>query len=131
MGKCTEATFWRESVYLKPPAELAAEICKYRSRVENPFFFYVPETFIVNTIVNLCNYFKFNLKTLSSLHQSQARSLSFKPKILSAGRLGHTFFLGSILITRSVHTDREKVSTKPLVILIMAINEVIKCKMFA
>ena len=28
IGECTEATFWRESVYLKPPADLAAEICK-------------------------------------------------------------------------------------------------------
>ena len=33
------------------------------------------------------------------------------------------FFLGSILITVSVHTDREKVSTKPLIILIKALNE--------
>ena len=41
------------------------------------------------------------------------------------------FFLRSILITGSDHTDREKVSTKPLVILIMAINEGIKYKMFA
>ena len=40
-----------------------------------------------------------------------------------AGWLAHTFFLGSILITGSVHTDREKVSTKPLIILIKALNE--------
>ena len=35
------------------------------------------------------------------------------------------FFLGSILIPGSVHvhTDREKVSTKPLIILIKALNE--------
>ena len=33
------------------------------------------------------------------------------------------FFLGSILITVSVHTDREKVSTKPLIILIKTLNE--------
>ena len=31
---------------------------------------------------------------------------------LNAGWLAHTFFLGSILIRDSVHTDREKVSTK-------------------
>ena len=33
------------------------------------------------------------------------------------------FFLGSILITGSVHTDREKVSTKSLIILVKALNE--------
>ena len=33
------------------------------------------------------------------------------------------FFLGSILITGSAHTDREKVSTKPLIMLIKALNE--------
>ena len=40
------------------------------------------------------------------------------------GRVASTyFFLGSILITVSVHTDREKVSSKPLIILIKALNE--------
>ena len=36
-----------------------------------------------------------------------------------------SFFLVSILISGSVqvHTDREKVSTKPLIILIKALNE--------
>ena len=39
------------------------------------------------------------------------------------------FFLGSILITGSVHTDREKVSTKPLIILIKALNEGLSANM--
>ena len=49
--------------------------------------------------------------------------LKFMKALTLSGWLAHTFFLGSILITGSVHTDREKVSTKPLIILIKALNE--------
>ena len=49
--------------------------------------------------------------------------LDFEPGNYSYRVVSAYFFLISILITGSAHTDREKVSTKSLIILIKALNE--------
>ena len=49
--------------------------------------------------------------------------LDFEPGNYSYRVVSAYFFLIIILITGSAHTDREKVSTKSLIILIKALNE--------
>ena len=59
---------------------------------------------------------------LGNIHFLQENQSDQQPKIW--GRVASAYsFLGRILITVSVHTDREKVSTNSLIILMKALNE--------